>query len=128
MLRLIFPDVSHSVHLIWREECWELICWYVNLEEPTTRTAIRFDTWDQQLDIVIRPDFSSWRWKDEDHFEEVQSFGLISPGRAKEFRDEGLRVIGLMNERRPPFNGGWESWRPDPSWRMPELPSGWNLT
>jgi hypothetical protein len=59
--------------------------------------------------------------------EEDQSLGFIPPGRAKELRDEGLRVIGLMNARRPPFNGGWERWRPHPSWPVPVLPSGWTL-
>ena len=46
---------------------------------------------------------------------------------AEELRAEGRRVIGLMNARKPPFNGGWERWRPHPSWGTPELPSGWHL-
>ena len=78
---------------------WELICWYVNLEEPTTRTPVGLDTWNQELDIVISPGFSRWQWKDEDDIEEAQSLGVITAERAKELRNEGLRVINLMEAR-----------------------------
>jgi len=26
----------------------------------------------------------------------------------------------------PPWPTGWEAWRPDPSWPVPELPPGWD--
>jgi hypothetical protein len=29
--------------------------------------------------------------------------------------------------REPPFDEDWSSWRPDPAWPAPELPTGWDL-
>ena len=126
VLRLVTPGSSHSVWLLWRES-WELICWYINLEEPMTRTSLGFDYFDQQLDIVASPDLTEWRWKDEDEFEEAQALGLISEERARELRAEGEHVIKLMKARKTPFNQGWESWRPDPAWPIPQLPAGWDV-
>jgi predicted RNA-binding protein associated with RNAse of E/G family len=82
---------------------------------------------DQALDIVVSPDLTEWHWKDEDEFEEAQALGLISEDRAQELRAEGERVIEHLMARKQPFNQGWESWRPDPEWAVPELPEGWDI-
>jgi predicted RNA-binding protein associated with RNAse of E/G family len=112
--------------LLWPEGHGDLICWYVNLEEPLRRTASGFDYMDQTLDIVISPDLSEWHWKDEDELAGAVSLGMISGGRAKELRAEGERVAELMKARKSPFDGGWESWRPDETWPVPKLPRGWD--
>ena len=127
LLRLVTPGAAHSVILLWTEGFNELKFWYVNLEEPLRRTSLGFDYMDQVLDIVISADRSEWRWKDEDELEEALALGLITPEKARELRIEGERVIEQMQSGRPPFNGGWESWRPDPAWPIPELPAGWDV-
>ena len=43
--------------------------WYVNFQLPLTRTPRGIQTMDLALDIIVEPDRSSWRWKDEDEFE-----------------------------------------------------------
>ena len=124
-LRLASPGRSHSVLLLWREGFGEFLRWYVNLEDPLRRSTIGFDYMDQVLDIEICPDLTGWYWKDEDELREAQEAGLISSQRAAELRVEGEAVIRQMETREPPFNGGWERWRPDPSWPIPLLLDGW---
>jgi len=126
-LRLVTPGAAHSVILFWTEGFREVRFWYVNLEEPLRRTTLGFDYMDQVLDIYISADMSEWQWKDEDEMEEARALGMITPQKALEIRAEGERVIEHMRSGRPPFNGGWESWRPDPAWPIPELPAGWDV-
>jgi len=100
--------------------------WYINLEEPFYRTALGFDFLDQMLDIVAPLDLSSWRWKDEDEFEEAISLGVISLEKANQLRREGEKAIAWLQSVKSPFNG-WEKWRPAPSWGIPMLPEGWDI-
>jgi len=102
-LRLILPGQGHSVLLIWRKR-WDLMCWYINLEEPFRRTPIGFDYMDQTLDIVVEPDLTSWRWKDEDEFEEALAKGVYSPEQMLEIRAEGERALAQLLAREPPFD------------------------
>ena len=125
-LRIVAPGSRHSVLLLWTAGFRELLLWYVNLEEPLTRTAIGFDYLDQLLDIEIAPDLSSWKWKDEDEVEEAVARGVMTPGDAGSARDEGERVIAALGAREPPFDEPWERWRPDPGWAVPGLPDGWD--
>ncbi|MEU6237167.1 DUF402 domain-containing protein, partial [Kitasatospora sp. NPDC047058] len=41
---------------------------YVNFERPVVRTGIGIDTLDLLVDLVVAPDLSSARWKDEDEY------------------------------------------------------------
>jgi Protein of unknown function (DUF402) len=125
-LRLIVPGEAHSTLLIWRGR-WKLICWYINLEEPFRRTTIGFDYMDQTLDIVVEPDKSSWRWKDDEEFEDAQAKGIYSQEQARTIRAEGERALARLLARKPPFDERWEDWRPDPSWVRPQITDGWEL-
>jgi predicted RNA-binding protein associated with RNAse of E/G family len=123
-LRLVVPGEAQSVLLIWRER-WQLMCWYINLEEPFRRTGIGFDYMDQTLDIVVKPDMSTWRWKDEDEFEEAIAKSIYSRQQAQVIRAEGERALERLLARMPPFDQRWEEWRPDPGWRRPQIRLGW---
>jgi hypothetical protein len=37
-------------------------------------------------------------------------------------RAEGERVLAAW-----PFPTGWEDFRPDPRWELPQLPAGWDV-
>jgi hypothetical protein len=126
VLQLTRPGEAHSVWAVWQEAGDELAHWYVNLQEPLRRTPIGFDTRDNMLDIVVEPDLSAWRWKDEDDVAEAVRIGLLSKQEADAIRREGERVIGLIEAGTPPFDPGWASWRPDPAWPVPALPEGWD--
>ena len=55
--------------------------WYVNFQEPFRRTPHGIQTMDLALDIIVEPDRSGWRWKDEDEFELFRARGLDRRGR-----------------------------------------------
>jgi Protein of unknown function (DUF402) len=121
-LRLVRPGEAHSVLLFWRNG--EFHGWYVNLERPLTRSRVGFNYLDQELDIYVRPD-RTWTYLDEDEFSESQLLGVIGPEEARAVREEAARLIEAIEAWRPPFSAGWETWRPDPAWTLPQLPSGW---
>ena len=123
-LRLSIPGAKYSV-LIFCNVDGTLSNWYINLEYPLKRTKHGFDYIDMILDIIIESDLKTWRWKDEEEFQDAQNLGLISPKEAKMFRTEGLKALKLLQSAKSGFNG-WEHWKPDPSWKIPILPEGWD--
>jgi hypothetical protein len=78
------------------------------------------------LDVVIELDRTSWRWKDEDELAEAVGDGLFSAAEAATFRTWGERAIDRILRGDPPFDREWHRWRPDPAWRHPRLPDGWD--
>lgn len=104
---------------------WSGARWYVNVEDPLRRTPVGFDTLDRQLDALVEPD-GTWRWKDEDEFEEAIRRGVTPPEDAPRLRSEAEALVERIVERRPPFDREWMAWRPDPAWPPPILPSGWD--
>ena len=127
VLMLIKPGAAHAIYLMWEEGWKNLLCWYVNLQDPIRRTPIGFDTGDHLLDIVFSPDKSSWQWKDEDQLKEAVALGLFTEAEALAIRIEGERVINLINENQTPFCDSWEKWSPPVHWNVPKLRSDWNL-
>jgi hypothetical protein len=119
-LRLTRPRERFSLFLF-RHADGSFRGWYVNLEQPQTRTPLGFDFEDELLDIWIEPG-SAPRWLDEDEVEEAVRRGFFSPERAAEIRAHGERVLAD-----PPWPTGWEDWRPEPGWQRPLLPPGWDL-
>ena len=125
LLRLTIPDSNYSVLVFWDAPDMRFHDWYINLEEPLRRTAMGFEYLDQFLDVIVKPDLSGWRWKDEDELEEAIALGLVSRGKASAMRAEGEKVAAWIQSGNSPFNG-WEKWRPDLSWAIPVLPEGWD--
>ena len=125
-LRIVTPGRHHSILLLWTEGFREFLKWYVNLEDPLTHSAVGFDYLDQFLDIEIAPDLSAWNWKDEDELEDAVANGLMTPQRADLIRAEGIRMIETLDKKAPPFDEQWHLWRPDPQWKSPGLPDGWD--
>jgi len=120
------PGDAHSVHLYWNAED-EFIGWYVNLEAPWRRHKLGFDSEDHDLDVLIEPDLSAWKWKDEDELAFAIDRGRFTEADAQRFRAEGLRAIDRVLRREPPLDEPWECWRPDPSWPLATLPAGWDV-
>jgi len=125
VLSLNMHGAAHSIELMWEAGRRKFRCWYVHLQGPLRRTRIGVDTMDQMLDIVISPDRSSWRWKDEDEFNEAEKIGVYSSAKAQSIRAEGKRVIGMLNDNASPFCDGWEDWNPPAEWTIPKYPEGW---
>ena len=127
ILSFAWPDVSYAVLLL-LEPGGPSHGWYVNLQAPLRRTSIGFDTVDHVLDVVMSLDRSTWTWKDEDELAEAVALGLFTEADVASFRSWGERAVEHLTRPSPPFDGPWEDWRPDPSWSMPELPAGWDLS
>lgn len=123
VLMLTPVGAGHSNWAVW-DEGWKLREWYVNLQEPLRRTRFGFDTADNVLDIVIEPDLSSWRWKDEHELEEAVRVGRFTPAEATAVRAEGRRALATLEARAWPFDRDWSTWRPDPAWPTPTFVDG----
>jgi uncharacterized protein len=124
-LRLKIPGSDYSVELFFNLDM-VLHAWYINMETPFYRYPAGFEYTDEELDIVIKPDLSAWRWKDEEELAEAVNCGLISKDRAAYLYAEGERVAKWIMSGNSPFNG-WENWRPDPAWQVPVFPEGWDV-
>jgi uncharacterized protein DUF402 len=123
-LVLMRPGDWHAVWVSWLDggRHWG---WYVNLQKPFRRTGRGFETMDLMLDLVVEVD-RSWWWKDEDELETFVALGVFDRSLAELVREEGLRVARRAERNEPPFSEPWPEWRPDPSWRIPELPPSWD--
>ena len=126
VLMLVPPEAAYAVYAMWEAGHKRFICWYVNLQAPLLRKPFGFETTDYILDIVIQPDRSAWRWKDEDEFNESVSIGVYSIGQARAIRAEGETVIQRMQANLSPFCDGWECWSPPADWSIPKFPTGWD--
>jgi hypothetical protein len=126
VLSFAWPTEPYAILAMW-DPHWRFRIWYVNVEEPLRPTPVGFDTNECLLDVVIEPDLSSWRWKDEDELGEAVSLGLFSARQAAAFRRAGERGRRRVIDRAPPFDRDWSGWRPDAAWTVPELPPGWDV-
>lgn len=121
-LRLTPFDAGYSLDLYWRDTDDEFLGYQINLQEPLRRTPLGFDGFDQELDIVITP-AGEWRWKDVDSFERGVRDGFVSADDGNAIRDLARVLAGRISELIPT---GWEDWRPDPAWALPQLRDGWD--
>lgn len=91
--------------------------WYVNFEAYLGRSDVAYDSVDHKLDLIVRAN-GELVWKDEDELERAGQLGLVDVDAVR--RDAERAVAD------PPWPTGWEDFRPDPAWGVPELPKGWD--
>ena len=92
--------------------------WYVNFEDYLGRSAVAYDSVDHKLDLIVRAN-GEIEWKDEDELAAAGELGLVD---VAAIRSDAERAIA-----EPPWPTGWEDFRPDPGWGVPELPAGWDV-
>jgi hypothetical protein len=125
VLYLVQPGSGYTAVAFWDDD-FNFNSWKINLEKPMRRTRHGFDYMDQLLDIVVSADRSTWHWRDEDEVSEAQARGIFTAKQANELYQLGERAVQSLLANEPPFDRGWENWKPNPAWRVPlELPSGW---
>ncbi|MEO9152799.1 MAG: DUF402 domain-containing protein, partial [Lapillicoccus sp.] len=98
--------------------------WYVNLETPHRRAGRHTFSADHVLDVLVAPD-RSWRLKDEHELVAAVDQGRYTAAEADTIRAEGQAVVEAIERRGFPFGSDeehWQSWLPDPAWRVPGLP------
>lgn len=125
-LSFAIPGLPYGVILQFEPGSDRFLGYYVNLESPLARTEVGFDYVDHLLDVRIAPDRSSWAWKDEDELDEAVDRALFTADHAASLHHWGERAVEHVLLREPPFDREWSSWRPDPAWDVPELPTGWD--
>jgi hypothetical protein len=124
VLRVTPPGEPYSVMPIWGED-WVLRSWYINIEEPVRPSAFGYDYMDWTLDVIVAADFSGYHWKDETEMNQALKRGVYDAAHVQHVREAGERAIEHLLSRRPPFDEGWDGWRPDPRWGIPPLPERW---
>jgi hypothetical protein len=97
--------------------------WYVNFEQPALRTSIGYDTCDLCIDLVVAPDLSSYRWKDEDEYELGRQVGFIEDALHARIERARERALTLLANRQGPYATDWSAWQRNPSWTLPALPA-----
>ena len=126
LIRIMRDGDDHAYLGFWSED-GTFSRWYINMEQHYRRTSIGIDFVDHFLDVVIDGNLTGWRWKDEDELAAAASTGLITRQAADAIRAEGRRAITRLKAHAPPFNEGWEKWKPNPEWSISELPSTWQI-
>ncbi|MCD0481744.1 DUF402 domain-containing protein [Streptacidiphilus sp. ASG 303] len=92
--------------------------WYVDFQRPIRRTGIGFDTFDLLVDLVVDPDLSSWRWKDEDEYAQGRRLGIVDDADHWAVEAAHDRALAVVEGREGPF-------APDAEWmRCPSGPLG----
>ena len=124
MMLIARPGEPYSVWLLWDAITGEFRHWYINLQDPMTRTPQGWDTSDHVLDIVIRPDHS-WTWKDARELADSVTVGRYTLDEAARIRETGERLLReLVVPWAWPLDAGYERRRPGlPPIR--EIPPGW---
>jgi hypothetical protein len=97
--------------------------WYVNFERPNRRSAIGIDTFDLLLDLVVAPDLTSWKWKDEDEYAQGRKLGLIDEATNAEVARAKDKVMALVTAANGPFAEDWSTFTQNPTWPDPALPA-----
>jgi hypothetical protein len=137
-LRLMFPGKGYAVLLVfdagtgvapWYAEHFDgdarFRGWKVNLESPFRRTELGFDTTDEFLDLIVRPD-GSWYWKDEEHVVPWVERGAYTHADVEQIRRAGREAEKLIAARTFPFNDHFVDWRPGAAYEMPLEIEGWH--
>ena len=124
VLHLMRPGDAHAVWVFWQGSDRRFAGWYINFQEPFRRTAIGYDTQDLELDIIIAPD-GSWRCKDLESIPDRVAEGRFTEAQAIAIRDDGERFSADLSAGLLWWDPAWASWCPDPAWKIPSLPEGW---
>jgi hypothetical protein len=127
VLLLMKPDARHAVSLFWDAATGRLDFWYIDLIGPVQRRPFGFDFIEHGLDIVVEPDLSRWRWKDEDELEWAVRDGRYSRVEADGLYREGERAVERLTRESATFER-WRTWRAPVAWQVPAMPSGWDAT
>ncbi|MBD0670269.1 hypothetical protein BU198_05965 [Streptomyces sp. CBMA156] len=97
--------------------------WYVNFERPYRRTAIGIDTFDLFLDLVITPDLSAYRWKDEDEYAQARRLGVVDEATHRQMDRARELALAQLRERTGPFAPDPDAWTVPPEGPLPTLPA-----
>lgn len=125
VLVLMNPEAHHAVSLFWSVRTEALDFWYIDIIGPAERRSGGFDFAEHGLDVIVSPDLSSWEWKDADELEWSVREGRYTRAEADALYKEGRRAVAALQRDSRRFSA-WMTWQPDPNWKVPALPTGWD--
>ena len=124
VLMLQRPGEAYAVWYFWDGPERRFSGWYLNLQEPFRRTSIGYDTQDLELDVWI-PAGGRWRFKDEEKLDERIRDGRYTEEQVAATRALGAAIGAMLDRGERWWDDGWTSFQPDPAWRAPAFPDGW---
>ena len=124
VLALRRPGEAYSVQHFWDGPERRFLGWYLNLEEPFRRTPSGYDTQDLELDVWIPVD-DAWRLKDEDLLDDRVRDGRYTEEQAAATRAIGDQIVAMLERGARWWDERWTTFEPDPAWRAPAFPAGW---
>ncbi len=127
LLTVLRPGTWYSIMHFWHATDSAFKQYYVNFQLPFKRSRTGFDSYDLELDLVVEPTLE-WRWKDIDEYERGIVLGHLRPEWVAAIDSAKHDVLALIEQRRYPFDGAHVGFRPDPAWRPPVLPAGWDTS
>lgn len=122
VLRVYQPGRRWSVWHFFHGETGAFEGWYVNIEEPHTRSGTATRSRDQVLDVWVEPDRSVER-KDDDELSEAVAQGRFTVQEAAEIRAVAKEIEAVIERWGSPFCDGWDRFLPDASWPIPAVTS-----
>lgn len=122
VLHVLEPGEPFQVLLFWDRQ-GQFSHWYVNFEQPASRTGNRIDTVDWHLDLIIDVDEQP-RWKDAEEAVFAVGTSFLSLDALIAAREAGTVILADLNTflKR---NKRWQDFVPPPEWSTPELPKDW---
>jgi len=127
VLMLQRPRESYAVWHFWDGPERLFAGWYLNLQEPFRRTAIGYDTQDLELDVWI-PVGKPWRFKDADKLGERLADGRFTEEQIAAIQALGAEIGAMLDRGERWWDERWTSFEPDPAWRAPTFPAGFDAT
>ena len=127
MLALRRPGEACSVMHFWEGSERRFAGWYVNLEEPFRRTATGYDSQDLELDFWL-PAAGGWEIKDEEMVEQRVREGRFTEEQAAAIHTLGREIVRILERGERWWDESWAAFEPDPAWRAPTFPNGWEAT
>lgn len=97
---------------------------YINLERIWLIGEGVYETEDLTLDLVVGDD-GSLTFKDEDELDWSEAVGIYTAAEAGDIRAVGRRAYEHFSSHGWPLRSNWDSWRPEPTRCLLELPGGW---
>jgi hypothetical protein len=139
-LRLLYPGKAYAVTLFFDAGNgvspfieWYFVGgsghfrgWKVDVVAPLERTEHGYDSVDQLLDIIVRPD-RTYYWKDEEQLAAMVEKGFFTVEQADEIRRAGQEVVTLIEAGQSPFDDSWTDWWPAPDLVLGPVPDGWQF-
>ena len=124
VLMLQRPGERYAVWHFWDGAEREFAGWYVNLQEPFSRTPIGYDTHDLELDVWL-PATGGWSFKDDELLDVRVREGRFTATEAAEIRALGSEIGAMLDRGAQWWDPSWSRWSPPPTWAVPAPGAGW---